>query len=55
MLLVQDEHVTRQADPYLAQSTTKLVGLEVVTEDNYLLGKVAMLMSFLMSWVHSYQ
>lgn len=40
VLLVQDEGATRQPDPYTVQSTTKLIGLDVVTEDGRLLGKV---------------
>lgn len=40
VLLVQDESALRQPDPYSAANTTKLVGLDVVTEAGQLLGKV---------------
>lgn len=41
VLLVQDEGALRQPDPYSVANTTKLVGLDVVTEDGQLLGKVS--------------
>ena len=40
VILVQDEAALRQPDAYEASNCTKLVGLDVVTEDGRKLGKV---------------